>query len=364
MKNEAGKINFVIKSLSLKGGGAERVFVDIINNFKKDDNKINIITFDKNIKNTFYKLLIKINFKSFFLNDVNKPTSLFFFFKKILIIRKFLLHNKNDIFVCFMSSTFLLFALASFGIKTKIIASEHMIFQYYKKNWLQLLLFFLLYFKLEKIVVVSDQAKKTFPKFFQKKMIVIHNTILNVKNFNYQNKNKSNKVLLNIGRMEDQKDQISLIKIFNNVKKVIKDAHLHIIGDGNLKLKIKQLIVHYNLQESVTIYDYQEDLSKFYINSFLYVSTSKFESHGLTVSEALNYKLPCLAFKSCEGLNNIIINEKNGFLIEDKKDKIENFSNKIIYCLQNPKIIYKISTNIKVTDNNIGIYEQWQNLLN
>jgi glycosyltransferase involved in cell wall biosynthesis len=364
MKNEVGKVYFVIKSLSLKGGGAERVFVDILNNFKKDDQKINIITFDKNLKNTFYKLLVKINFKSFFLNDGTKSTSLLLFFKKALIIRKFLLQNKNNFFVCFMSSTFLLFALASFGIKTKIIASEHMIFQYYKKNWLQLLLFFLLYFKLDKVVVVSDQAKKTFPKFLQKKMIVINNTILNVKNFNYQNKNKSNKILLNIGRMEDQKDQISLIKIFNNVKKVIQDAHLNIIGNGNLHLKITQLIAHYKLQESVTIYDYQEDLSKFYLNSFLYVSTSKFESHGLTVSEALNYKLPCLAFKSCEGLNNIIINEKNGFLIEDKKNKIENFSNKIIYCLQNPKIINKISTHIKFSGNNADIYEQWQNLLN
>lgn len=364
MKNEAGKIYFVIKSLSLKGGGAERVFVDILNNFKKDNKKINIITFDKNIKNTFYKLLVKFNFQSFFLNDVTKPTSLLFFFKKVFIIRKFLLKNKNDFFVCFMSSTFLLFALASLGIKTKIIASEHMIFKYYKKNWLQLLLFFLLFFKLKKIIVVSDQAKKTFPKLFQKKMIVIHNTILNVNNSNYQKNNKSNKIILNIGRMEDQKDQVSLIKIFNNVKKVIKDAHLYIIGDGSLKLNILQLISHYNLQEAITIFDYQEDLSSFYINSFLYVSTSKFESHGLTVSEALNYKLPCLAFKSCEGLNNIIINEKNGFLIDDQKDKINNFSNKIIYCLQNPKIINKISANIKVTNNNSDIYKQWQNLFN
>ena len=77
MKNEVGKVYFVIKSLSLKGGGAERVFVDILNNFKKDDQKINIMTFDKNLKNTFYKLLVKINFKSFFLNDGTKSTSLF-----------------------------------------------------------------------------------------------------------------------------------------------------------------------------------------------------------------------------------------------------------------------------------------------
>ena len=111
--NNIKKIYFVIKSLSLKGGGAERVFVDVLNNIRKKNKNINIITFDKNLKNTFYQLALNFNFKSLYLNNVMKSTSLLFFFKKIFIIRKFLFKNKNNLYFFFIIIIFLLFAIAS-----------------------------------------------------------------------------------------------------------------------------------------------------------------------------------------------------------------------------------------------------------
>lgn len=362
MTNNKKKIYFVIKSLTLKGGGAERVFVNLVNNLFPNFKFLQIITFDKDIKNTFYPLDKNIKYNNIFSNEVSKTTSLFSFILKIVKIRKFLIENDNSIYVCFMSSTFLLFALANFRLNNKIIASEHMIYNYYRENIFQLILFKLLFFKLDEIITVSKQAKNTFPKYMQKKIKIINNPV-QIKHKIIKQKLNNEKTLLNIGRMENQKDHLTLIKIFHQVRKKNKEVKLIIIGNGSMKNQIMNLIKHLNLSNYVTILDFQSEISKFYYKSYLYVSTSKFESHGLTISEALNHKLPCLAFRSCEGINTLIKDNINGFLVDDDKNKITNFADKINYCLENRSTIEKMSDKITNINNDYKIYEEWQNLI-
>lgn len=362
MKNNNKKIFFVIKSLTLKGGGAERVFVNVVNNLYKNFKNLQIITFDKNLKNTFYPINNGIKHTQIFYKEVNKRTSFISFILRVIKIRNLLKKNNNSIYVCFMSSSFLLFALANFGLKNQIIASEHMIYHYYKQNVFQLILLKLLFFKLNRIVTVSNQAKNTFPKYMHAKINVINNPI-HIKHKIVEPILNKEKILLNIGRMEDQKDQLTLIKIFNHVRKKNKEVKLIIIGNGSMKSKIINLINKLDLKKHVTILDFQKEISKFYFKSFLYISTSKFESHGLTISEALNHKLPCLAFKSCEGANTLIKDKINGFLVDDTNNKINNFANKINYCLNNKLMIKKMSDEILNINDDYKIYRKWNDLI-
>lgn len=362
MENNNKKIFFVIKSLTLKGGGAERVFVNIVNNLYKNFKYLQIITFDKNLKSTFYPLNKNIIHSKIFYKEVNKRTSFISFILRVIKIRNFLKKNNNSIYVCFMSSSFLLFALANFGLKNQIIASEHMIYTYYKQNIPQLILLKLLFFKLNRIITVSKQAKNTFPKYMHSKINVINNPIY-IKHKIVEPIINKEKILLNIGRMEDQKDQLTLIKIFDEVRKKNKEVKLIIIGNGSMKSKIRNLINKLDLKNHITILDFQKEISKFYYKSFLYISTSKFESHGLTISEALNHKLPCLAFKSCEGINTLIKDNINGFLIDDSNNKIKNFANKINYCLDNKFKIEKMSHEILNINDDNKIYNEWNYLI-
>jgi glycosyltransferase involved in cell wall biosynthesis len=70
-----------------------------------------------------------------------------------------------------------------------------------------------------------------------------------------------------------------------------------------------------------------------YKSSKIFVSTSKNEGFGLTLTEALQNSLIPIAFNSYKTINEIIIDNKNGFLIEE--NKIADFTNKLFDVTSN-----------------------------
>ena len=46
--------------------------------------------------------------------------------------------------------------------------------------------------------------------------------------------------------------------------------------------------------------------------------TSYTESFGIVLIEAMSHGIPCLAFTSAEGANDLISNNENGYLIENR----------------------------------------------
>ena len=44
---------------------------------------------------------------------------------------------------------------------------------------------------------------------------------------------------------------------------------------------------------------------------------SKYEGFPLALTEAMSAGLPCVGFKSCTGVNGLIVDGENGFLVED-----------------------------------------------
>ncbi len=91
---------------------------------------------------------------------------------------------------------------------------------------------------------------------------------------------------------------------------------LHIIGEGD-KDKYQKLITLHNLDEKIKIIQpYYKYKDPYYKNSDLFVLCSRFEGFGIVVLNAISYKLPCICTKS-GGVEDIIENNKNGFLIEN-----------------------------------------------
>lgn len=93
--------------------------------------------------------------------------------------------------------------------------------------------------------------------------------------------------------------------------------------------------------------------------------TSHSESFGLVLVEAANYGLPLIAFDSAQGANEIIENNKNGFLVKNRNaeemiTKIEellNDSSKMQYFSKNSK-----NTALKFSKE--AISKEWNKFLN
>ena len=73
--------------------------------------------------------------------------------------------------------------------------------------------------------------------------------------------------------------------------------------------------------------------------------TSFTESFGLVLLEAMNAGIPCLAFSSAEGACELISNDVNGYLIEERN--MEEMVNHIDLLLKRPAKIQELGKNAR-----------------
>lgn len=190
------------------------------------------------------------------------------------------------------------------------------------------------------LVVVSNSLKEFYQdKIGKTKCIYIPNVIDNLPK-NTSNLKHNN--LINIGRLEQEKDQSVLIDIFKEVKKEVKDAKLYIIGDGSLKEKLNNKIKEYNLEDSVFLTGFlsKKEMEKYLLDSKIFVMTSITESFGIVLIEAMSYKIPCIAFDTADGAKNLL-NNKNGILVSNRSK--ETMIKDLISLLKDNKKLAKIA---------------------
>lgn len=107
--------------------------------------------------------------------------------------------------------------------------------------------------------------------------------------------NLENKLVIgHIGRFNRQKNHKFLIEIFKEIKKIKKEAVLLLIGDGELKENIKNLIENYSLSDSILFLGIRRDIPELLsvMDGFLFPSF--YEGMPNTVIEAQTSGLPCL----------------------------------------------------------------------
>ena len=131
------------------------------------------------------------------------------------------------------------------------------------------------------------------------------------------------KNLISIGRLAPEKDFSELIEVFAEISGKEQDWKLHIIGDGDERDRLQEMIQEKGLQDRVILHGFQgkEYIEKIMYQSSVYVMTSRTESFGLVLIEAQSYGLPCIAYDSAQGAKEIIDSGKNGLLIKDRSRK-------------------------------------------
>ena len=102
------------------------------------------------------------------------------------------------------------------------------------------------------------------------------------KNYNWDNKI----IIGHIGRFCAAKNQVFLIKIFNELLSRNNDFHLVLIGHGEDEVTIKKIINDYNIQDSVSIIESRPDVEDFYQAFDAFVFPSLYEGLGIVLVEA------------------------------------------------------------------------------
>lgn len=324
-----------ILALHLGYGGIENCISNLANSLV-DDYEVNIISTYKLYEKPVFKLNDKIKIK-YLMTDLKpnkqelkqslKKLKLITFFKelkkslKILKLRKNLMIEaiKNcDSDVIISTRDIHNNWLSKYGRdKTLKIGWEHN-HHHNNKRYIN---------KVTKSVLGLDYfvlVSKDLTKFYSEKLkdkkvkcVYIPNSI----NFFPQEKAKlETENLISIGRLSHEKGYLDLIDIFKELHQKYPDSKLNIIGDGPDRKKIEKKIRDNKLEDYIILHGFQE---KEYINKYLekssvYIMTSYTESFGLVLLEAFAYGIPCVAYSSAEGANEIISDNWDGYLIKDR----------------------------------------------
>lgn len=150
--------------------------------------------------------------------------------------------------------------------------------------------------------------------------------------------------LLFVGRLEIQKNVPLLIRSFKKItEKNVRNIELHIVGDGEEKSKIINLIKEEKLEKKVILHGALRGkrLYKIFSNSDIFILTSRYESFGIVLIEAMVSGLPIVA-SNIPAVRNVVENNKTGLLV---KPLPEDFAKAIEKLLNSSQLREKLIKN-------------------
>ena len=296
------------------GGGGERVVTNMANYFSaKFSYSIEIISIGKPNRHPIFPVDEKVKIK--YLNvdqDISNPVSnIISKFNALKRLRVYLKNNQEKSIILGIG-TYPNVLLSLIG-KTHLvkIGCEHNSFNSVNILWVFLRKIF--YKQLDATISLTEKDFKNLKKI-SKKCFVIPNArtflpVLNIPDRNY-------KQLLAIGRLSYQKGYDYLLDLFQQLSKDLPDWNLRIIGDGPLKNWLISEIAKRNLQNRISLVPSSKNIADEYLNSSIYMMTSRYEGLPMVLLEAQAFGLPIISFDCDTGPGDIVIDGVNGFLVE------------------------------------------------
>ncbi|QXM06680.1 glycosyltransferase family 4 protein [Crassaminicella indica] len=324
------KIVFFIPFGMETPGGAERVLATIANALSNKSYNIKIITFNQ--EKSFYKLNDNVQIISLGLSKsknyvYRKIQPLLYMGKFRKIIKKI---SPNVIITLGIDGViFKMIALLFFNRKIKKIAWEHN--SYFQPTYkiLNFLRTFV-YKYLDKVFVLNTTDGQVYKKLFGEEKICIMPNPVPWESTKVSN--LSERVIVAVGRYQDVKGFDFLIKAFKDVVNTCPEWKLKIFGkDEGDKEKLSNLVRKLRLEENVELNDVKSDIKEAYLNSSIYVMSSKFECFPMVLLEAKECGLPIVSFDCPSGPRDLVEDGEDGYLaryldIDDLSKKIKKLT--------------------------------------
>ena len=253
---------------------------------------------------------------------------LFSFFPLLNLIKK----QKPDFLIVHLISSLPLTIFNLFNLKTKLIlhVAGHPKLNFFRKS-----IWKISSKRIFKVVCPSQELKQLFlvNKIFSEEQIKViedpHLIISNIHKLKNHELNDSffheSKVLIAIGRMTKQKNYAFLIKNFKKLTSKYKNIKLLIIGSGEEKKDLKNLIKELDILHKVKLIDHEINIYKYLKKSDYYISTSIWEGSSLAMIDAAFIGIPILCSDCPSGRKEFIGENERGFLY--RQNDSENFLN-------------------------------------
>ncbi len=345
------KILFAIPDFS--GGGAERVFLNIIKNISRHTFEVHLLV--GKLEGQYCKYLpgdICVHQVGSF----KSVDSVLFILKVVWSIRPEVVFSTLG-YVVSVSLASSLFpkntkCIARFGNTLSPYLQEFKEVSFIRYLYQYLINKSVFYFS-DNVIVQSEHMKADIVSLFKlkskhiNKIIKINNPV-DIKNIRLSallplngrvifNDNFIN--FVSVGRLDKQKGYETLIKSFSIVNNKFKSTMLFIIGQGELEHSLQELINSLNLNKKVILLGFVSNPYQIMSKMDFFVSASLYEGVSNAMLESLALGVPVIATDCPSGVREVILEGENGFLSSLDGDVSKNMSNIMIAILaNNPKI--------------------------
>ncbi len=152
---------------------------------------------------------------------------------------------------------------------------------------------------------------------------------------------KKDYIFIQIGELNNNKNQIMSIKAIKEIIKENNKVKLLIVGSGTNEQLLKEEVKRLKLTNNINFLGYRLDVPELLNISNSLISTSYREGLPVNIIEAIANKIPVITTPA-RGSKDLVINNRNGYVIE--QDNIKQLVNKM-KLVMNKQL--KLDTNIK-----------------
>ena len=173
----------------------------------------------------------------------------------------------------------------------------------------------------------------------------------------------NNKRVIFVGRLNEQKGLEYLIKTWESVHRKHPDWELHMFGDGEQKEMLDELIHSRGLNDVIIVHKPTRQIMQEYLNSSIFLLTSRFEGLPMVIVEAMACGLPVVSFDCPWGPADIINDGEDGFLVEylNTTEAAQRVCQLIEDPLQRKEMGAKARANVRRYDRD-AVMRQWTRL--
>ena len=309
----------IIFNPSIEDGGVEKNLFLIANYLANKIPSLIVITSSIDKKKFFSKKIVlsTIYFKLF---DSFKRYPKYFFCVFLLIFN-IIRYKRKVAVLAFQANIYAI--IVSKLLSVKIITRSNTSPYGWNKSLIKQSIFKFFFKKTDLIIVNSFEFKKQMDKVYSIKSKVILNPFdfNHIKNKSFENVEnnffrKNNLKLINVGRLVDQKDQITILKAIKLVFKKNKNVQLIIVGKGEKETELNNYISRNKLENYIKLVGYQDNPFKYIRTADLFILSSKYEGLPNALIESMFLKKSVISTDCPTGPKEILDNGNYGSLFK------------------------------------------------
>ncbi|MFC1747520.1 glycosyltransferase [Pseudomonadota bacterium] len=327
-------------TFDMRIGGTEQVIKNLVENSDTDKVDASILCIESPLGPFADDLLAKNISVEAFSRSPGFDRSL------ITQIRNYLKQHKIDVLHCHQYTPWIYGVLAALPTKTKVVFTEHGRFHPDSSTWKRKLINPLLHLITAGTTAISKATKEalaTYENLPAKDIQVIYNGIAPL--VIDQQKVEQLRTELGIGtntlclgtvaRLDPIKNHPMMLKAFRKVLDSGIDAKLIIVGDGEMRTTITNLITELKLEQHVIMTGYESKPQNHLALMDIYLLSSLSEGTSMTLLEAMSISKPCVVTNA--GGNPEIIEQNFNGLVTPNEDA-DAFANAIITIAGDSKL--------------------------